>query len=164
MKVLVVACLLLVSLSGAYAAVDIKNHYFRLSLPGDWVERKGSDSEQFIVTSASRSAQLTISVVPMSAKGKNLEQIAEKMLEFRFAAERKAAADRQLVFGAPWRSKPVGGGVQINYMGHDSVGRYFFYTGLVTEAGVTSVTGELEHSDEATLHDFYKEVLNSFGY
>jgi hypothetical protein len=77
---LVASFLLCLSLSGAYAAVDIKNYYFRLSLPGDWIERKGSDSEQFIVTSASRKAQLTISVVPMSARAENLKQIADKML------------------------------------------------------------------------------------
>jgi hypothetical protein len=86
------------------------------------------------------------------------------MIELRFAAERKAAADRQLFFSVPWRSKPVGGGLQINYMGHDSVGRYFFYTGFVTETGITGVTGELEYSNEPALHGFYKEVLSSFGY
>jgi hypothetical protein len=53
---------------------------------------------------------------------------------------------------------------QINYMGHDSLGRYFFYTGFVTEMGITSVTGELERSDTSALHGFYKEVLNNFGY
>ena len=114
MRVLVVAFLHLLLLSGAHAAVDIKNHYFHLNLPGDWVEQTSADPEQFIVTSASRKAQLTISVVPMNAKGKNLEKIAYKMIELRFAAERKAAADRQLFFSVPWRSKPVGGGLQID--------------------------------------------------
>ena len=89
---------------------------------------------------------------------------SDKMLEVRFAAERKAAADRQLTFGAPWRSKPAGAGIQINYMGHDSLGRYFFYTGFITETGITGVTGELEHGDESALHGFYKEVLSNFGY
>jgi len=49
-------------------------------------------------------------------------------------------------------------------MGHDSLGRYFFCTGFVTEMGITSVTGELERSDKSALHGFYKEVLNNFGY
>jgi hypothetical protein len=66
-------------------------------------------------------------------------------------------------FGAPWRSKPAGGGIQINYIGHDSVGRYFFYTGFV-ETGITGITGELEQSNETALHGFYKEVLSNFGY
>jgi hypothetical protein len=164
MRVPVIGLLLLFSAPQIHSAVNVRNHYFRLALPGDWALRKGEDPEQFVFISAARSAQVTISVLPMNAKGKNLEQITDKLLEVRLAAERKTAADRQIFFSAPWRSMPAGGGIQINYMGHDSLGRYFFYSGFVTETGITSVTGELVHSNEPALRDFYKEVLNNFGY
>ncbi|KRD79846.1 hypothetical protein [Lysobacter sp. Root983] len=156
--------ILFFALSGAAAAVEIKNQYFHLNLPGDWQQQEGADSEQFIVTSDSRQAQVTISYVPMNAKGRDLEQIANKLLEFRFAAEREAAADREIFFSEPWGSKPQDGGLQVNYMGHDSLGRYFFFAGFITETHTTSVTGELEHSNEPALHAFYKEVLSNFGY
>ncbi|WP_240127106.1 hypothetical protein [Thermomonas alba] len=150
--------------TGASGAVEIKNDYFRLSLPGDWKQQKGSDPEQFVVVSDSRKAQITISYIPMNAKGRDLNVIASKLLEFRFAAEREATPDREVFFSEPWSSAPASGGIQVNYMGHDSLGRYFFFSGFITETHTTSVTGELEHSDEPSLHAFYREVLTNFGY
>ena len=163
MRILALAVLLLIS-SGVHAAVEIKNQYFSLTLPGDWIEHPGSDAQQFVITSSARKAQVTVSALPLNAKGRDLGLIADKMLELRFKAEHDAAPDRKLSFETPWRSMPTGGGLQVNYMGHDSVGRYFFYTGFITETGVTSVTGELERGSEPALHAFYKEVLSNFGY
>ena len=156
--------ILLFALSGAASAVEIKNPYFHLTLPGDWKQQEGTDPEQFVIASASRKAQITISYVPMNAKDRDLEQIANKLLEFRFAAEREAAPDREVFFSEPWGSKPDAGSLQVNYMGRDSLGRYFFFAGFVTETHTTSITGELEYSNEPALHAFYQEVLSNFGY
>lgn len=158
------AVLLFVVASGANAAVEIKNQYFRLSLAKDWVQQPSSDPEQFVFTSGSREAQVTVSFMPMNAKGRNLDSLADKMLELRLKAEHAVASERRVFIGTPWRSNPAGGGVQINYLGHDNLGRYFFYTGFVTDTGITSVTGELEQSNEQALQAFYKEVLGNFGY
>jgi hypothetical protein len=148
----------------AKSAVEIRNQYFRLDLPGDWIQQPSSDPEQFVFTSAARKAQVTVSVLPMNAKGRDLDPVVGKLLEVRLRAEHAVAAGRQVTIGTPWRSHPSGGGVQVNYLGHDDLGRYFFYTGFVTDTGITSVTGELEQSSEPALHAFYKEVLGNFGY
>jgi hypothetical protein len=156
--------LLFLLLSGAVEAVEIKNQYFFINVPGDWKESPGSTPEQFVLTSESRRAQITISYIPMNAKERNLEEIANKLLEFRLAAERDATPDREIQIGEPWGSKGPDGAVQVNYLGRDNLGRYFFFAGFVTETSTVSVTGELEHSDQAALHPFYQEVLSSFGY
>jgi hypothetical protein len=158
------AAIVLLALSGAVSAVEIKNQHFRLNLEGDWKQQAGTNPEQFIVTSASRKAQITISYIPMNAKGRNLEEIANTLLEFRFDAERKAASDREVFFSEPWGSRADDGSLQVNYMGRDSLGRYFFFAGFITKSQTTSVTGELEHSDQSALHAFYQEVLGNFGY
>jgi hypothetical protein len=155
---------LLLSFSGAIAAVEIKNSFFHLNLPGDWKEQAGSSPQQFIVSSESRKAQVTISYIPMKAQGRELDEIADKLLEFRFAAEHEAASDREVFLGEPWRSTSSDGSVQVNYMGRDSLGRYFFFTGFITETHTVSVTGELEFSNQPALHRFYQEVLSNFGY
>ena len=160
----VLVAFLCLALSGAVGAVEIKNPHFFINLPGDWKEQPGSSAEQFILTSDSRKAQITISYIPMNAKGRNLEEIANKLLEFRFAAERSAVPGREIQLGEPWGSKGPDGAVQVNYMGRDNLGRFFFFAGFVTETSTVSVTGELEHSDQEALHAFYKEVLSNFGY
>jgi hypothetical protein len=156
--------LLFVFATEANAAVEIKNQYFRLTLPEDWMQQPSSDPEQFVFTSVVRKAQVTVSVMPMNAKGRNLDSIADKMLKIRFKAEHAVAPERKVAIGTPWRSNPAGGGVQINYLGHDNLNRHFFYTGFITDTGITNVTGELEESNEQILKAFYKEVLGNFGY
>lgn len=151
-------------LSGAASAVEIANPYFHLDMPGDWLQQPTSDPDQFVITSESRKAQLTISYVPMNAKGRDLKQIGNKLLEFRFSAEQEVAGDRGLVFSDPWGTEHPDGTIQVNYLGHDTLGRHFFFSGFVTETHTTSVTGELEQSSEPALHDFFQEVLSHFGY
>ena len=158
------AAFLLLALCGASHAVEIKNEYFHLNLPGDWREEPGASAEQFVVVSDSRKAQVTVSYVPLAAASSDLERVAQKLLELRRQAELEAASDRQVILTEPWTSRPSGGGIQVNYLGHDSLGRHFFFAGFVTETHVTSVTGELEFSNEASLHAFYQEVLSNFGY
>jgi hypothetical protein len=149
---------------GAAAAVEIKNEYFQLNLPGDWHQEKGASPEQFIVVSDSRRAQITISYVPLTAEDTDLQRVADKLLELRLQAEREAAPDRTVSLGKPWSSRPADGGVQINYFGHDSLGRHFFFAGFVTKTHAVSVTGEIEYSSERSIQEFYKEVLSHFGY
>jgi hypothetical protein len=150
-------------MSGASGALELQNQHFRLSLSGDWAEQPGSDPQQFVFASKARRAQLTVSYLPMNTRGRNLEQIGAKLLELRFNAERKAAPNRQLFFGEPWTSRPSGRGLQINYLGHDDRGRFFFFAGFITEDRVTSVYGELQNGDESHLRAFYREVLSNFG-
>ena len=161
---LLAATLLLSLFCGSAAAVEIKNDYFRLSLPGDWHQEDGASPEQFIVVSDSRKAQITISYVPMSATESDLQRVADKLLELRLRAEREVTPERVVSLGEPWVSNPADGGVQVNYLGHDSLGRHFFFAGFVTETHVTSVTGELEHSNESAVRSLYKEVLSNFSY
>lgn len=160
----IVTVIILLLLSGAAAAVEISNPYFHLVLPGDWEQQESADPEQFVVSSPIRRAHITISYVPMNTKGRDLETIADKLLELRFAAERAATSDREAFYSEPWGTKLEAGVLQVNYMGRDSFGRYFFFAGFVTETHVTNITGELEDSNEPALHAFYQEVLGNFRY
>jgi hypothetical protein len=163
MKIIATAIILL-SLSGVVSAVNFTNPYFHIDLPGDWTQQEGSDPEQFVFTSASRNGQITMSSVPMNTKGQDLERIANKLLEIRFAAEHESSTDREVFTSEPWGTKLEDGALQVNYMGRDSLGRHFFYTGFVTEAHITNVTGELMNGNEPALHAFYQEVLGGLRY
>ncbi len=161
---MIVALNVLVAGCATEQGVHFQNHAFSIDLPPGWMQKTGGSAEQFIFENPQRAAYLTISYVHMNAAGRDLDEIANKVLEIRIEEDRKAASGRELVLGEPWRSNPEDGGVQINFFGHDSLGRRFFYTGFVVEDRVVNVTGELVNASEAQLHAFYKEVLSNFGY
>lgn len=54
--------------------------------------------------------------------------------------------------------------MQVNYVGYDNFGRYFFYSGFVESCRLISITGELIGGDPASLEEFLKEVLTNFRF
>lgn len=154
--------ILLLGCGGAANAVEIKNDYFWLDLPGDWRQERTVVPSQFVVTSRSSKAQITLSYLPISAQENDLQRIADRLFATRKNALREV--DRTVVFHESWSSKPADGGIQVNFIASDRAGRRFFYVGFVTQTHVTSVTGELEFRSNRRIREFYRKVLSHFSY
>jgi hypothetical protein len=145
-------------------AIELRSPYYKIELQGDWRVEASADPIQRILVSDSRRAQLTLSHVAMDARGRDLGEIARKLIEFRLKAERDATPGREVIIQEPWSSVPAPGSIQVNYMGKDSLDRYFFYVGFVTEAHVVNITGEVEKGSDEALRALYIEALANFGF
>jgi len=144
--------------------MEIRNPYFYLNLNVDWFQEETTDEEQFLFRSKSKNAYLTVSCQPMNAKGYDLKKISNKLLETRFEAERNLPDGREVALAEPWGTEMPDGTLQVNYFGRDSHGRYFFYTGFITETHTTNITGELLDGNQPELEEFYKFILSNFGF
>lgn len=163
MRLILTLALLLTTTQQVIAMVNFDNGVFRLSLDGDWMKNNTKNENQFVFVSNDRNSQITISYDLYQIPDEKIENVANELLQIRFESEHKADSEREVFIGEPWVSQAKGG-VQINYIGRDSLNRYFFYTGFVLSDRVVNVYGEIEHSSKEEIEKFYGQVLSNFGY
>lgn len=144
--------------------MQVDNECFALSLKGEWVEEKSSDSEQYLFHCEPIKAHLTISCTEIEFRTTDVEKIADRVLESRYRAETEIASDRDVYLGKPWASLLSENVMQVNYVGYDNFDRYFFYSGFVESCRLINITGELVPGDPVALEKFLKEVLSNFRF
>lgn len=159
------ACLLAFLPFGAWAASSVETRAFTLKLEGDWKQQQSSDPEQQTYYSKQLDVGLTTSFMLIKAKRSDTERIANKLKDFRLAAE-NTAADK---FGLKMTIAdpivvPFSKGHQVAYYGHDNTNRQFRYLGLVLPSKVINIYAESKTRSQKEVEEVFEELLKSLSY
>jgi hypothetical protein len=145
------------------AEVNYKNHYIRIHLKDDWIQIQSLTKSQLSFSSMMHSAGITISETRLSTSDSDLHRVADELIRIRIEVEKELQPNSAISYSKPWSTK-YDDGLQVNYMGHDDQGRYFFFTGFIVKKRVISVYGELNDGSESSLRRFFQETLSSIEY
>jgi hypothetical protein len=158
--------LIVFATTNAGAAVDIKHHEFVLTLGGDWVQVASSDPDRFNFESKILKSSIVISVERgLNVPQARLVEVANKFLEFRLDAERRARTGAQLEFGDKWaKLQPSGDVAELGYAGFDPQGTIFRFLGYVTQQKVVSFWLATESRDSEASGKIFDEAFRGLKF
>jgi len=138
--------------------------YFKIALEGDWIETATNDPEQRAVYSKQSDVGVTISRMSGNFAKTGIDRAAEKLKDFRLAAEKKAGQTFQvhMTIASPVVA-PFSRGYQVAYYGHDSRGRQFRYLGLVMSDKMINIYAESKSQTQEGLENVFASFIQGLA-